>query len=63
MSNGIKESADESDLECFRRPEGEFSTTQLAATNQRRTKYDFAAVQYAYDLISGGTVGLDLKQF
>lgn len=63
MSNGIKESADESDLECFRRPEGKFSTVQLASTSQRRTKYDFAAVQYAYNLISGGTVGFDFQQF
>lgn len=60
MSKGIKESADESDFECFRRPGGKFSTAQLAATSQRRTKYDLAAVQYAYNLISRSTVGLDL---
>lgn len=58
----MKESADESDLECLRSPEtGEF--LPVVAGSVDLTKNDFATVQDANYLISRCSVRLDLKQF
>lgn len=56
----MNESADESDLECFKRPVrgkqvGDIQTLKL-------TEDDLAAIQDTYYFISWGSIGLDFQK-
>ena len=63
MSSGMNESAEESDLLCFSSPGCRGQYTRSQALQDILTKYDFAAVENADDLVSGSPVGLDLQKF
>jgi hypothetical protein len=62
MRRGMKESADESDFECFKRPRPVNTPDFVVRDPQMggRTENDFAAVKYANDFVSRRPVGLDL---
>jgi hypothetical protein len=60
----MNESADESDLLCFKRPASVLEYQRLEPlANTSLTKYDFAAIQDTYYLIPGSSVRFDLQEF
>lgn len=61
MSIGMKESAEESDLECLSRPE-RASARAWARIGKPPTENHFAAVQDADDLVPRSAVRFDLEE-
>jgi len=59
MSSGMKESAEVSDLEFFRRPMVVSDHLQYIVGSSTHTKDDFAAIQDTYYLVPRRPVSLD----
>jgi hypothetical protein len=62
MSKGMKESADVSDLEFFRRPMAVSEPPGETTGSTTHTKNNFATIQDAYYLVPGCPVGLNFQQ-